>query len=67
MIKNKYVALVLFTILVIAFWNVAQYIWHTLVSKDIWTFTVGYDVVRPGVVGAVVGYILFVLPDRVKK
>ena len=67
MIKNKYVALVLFVILVVAIWNVAQYIWHDLVSKDVWTFAVGYDVIRPGVVGAAVGYVLFILPDKVKK
>ena len=50
-----------------AIWNVAQYIWHDLVSKDVWTFAVGYDVIRPGVVGAAVGYVLFILPDKVKK
>ena len=66
MIKNKYVALILFIILCIAFWNVAQYIWSTLISKEVWVFATGRDLIKPGVAAACVGYVLFFLGSNKK-
>lgn len=66
MVKNKYVALVIFVILCVALWNVAQYIWSTLVTKEIWAPVVGYDVIRPAVASAAVGFVLFILPKKNK-
>ena len=66
MSKNKYVALIIFVILCVAMWNVAQYIWHTMVSKDIWAPAIGYDVIRPAVASAAVGFVLFILPKKNK-
>jgi ABC-type Na+ efflux pump permease subunit len=61
MIRNKYVALVLFIILCIALWNVAQYLWASFISKEVWVFATGRDLVKPAVASACVGYVLFVM------
>ena len=66
MIKNKYAALVIFIILCIAMWNVAQYLWATMISKEIWAPVVGRDFIKPGVAAACVGYVLFFLGNNRK-
>ena len=66
MIKNKYVALILFMFCFVAFWNLARWLWATLVTKTIWAPALGYDVIRPGVVSLIVGYVLIILPTKKK-
>ena len=67
MIKNKYVALVAFVVCFLAFWNVAQWLWATLVTKTVFAPALGYDVIRPAVVAVIVGYVLIILPTKNKK
>ena len=58
-IKNKYVAFVLFVIAFLAFWNLADYLYTTFITNGAYHFAVGTDGAIP-VVAIVSGYLLFV-------
>ena len=60
MIKNKYVAFVLFVIAFFAVWNLADYLYTTFITSGEYHFAVGTDGALPVVVAIVCGYILFV-------
>ncbi len=59
MIKNKYVAFVLFVIFTLAFWNLSDYLYTAFITKEAYHFTVGSDCALPVVVALVVGYLIF--------
>lgn len=60
MIKNKYVAFVLFVIVFMAFWNLADYLYTTFITSGAYHFTAGADGALPAVIAVVSGYLLFV-------
>ena len=60
MVKNKYVAFVLFVIVFLAFWNLADYLYTTLIQSGAYRFTVGADGALPVVIAIVSGYLLFI-------
>ena len=59
MIKNKYVAFILFIIIFLAFWNLADYLYTTFITSGAYLFSVGPDGLLPAVVAIVSGYLLF--------
>ena len=59
MIKNKYVAFVLFVIAFLALWNLADYLFTTFITKGTYLFAVGTDLAIPAVIAMVCGYHLF--------
>lgn len=59
MIKNKYFAFVLFVIAVLAFWNLFDYLYSTLITRSAYQFAMGSDLGLPVVVAIVAGYLLF--------
>ena len=59
MIKNKYVAFILFIIIFLAFWNLADYLYTTFITSGAYHFAAGTDGVLPAVVAMVSGYLLF--------
>ena len=58
MIKNKYVAFVLFVIAVLAIWNLLDYLYSTFITGSSYQFAAGIDMGLPVVVAAGVGYFL---------
>ena len=60
MIKNKYVAFVLFVIVFLAFWNLADFLYTTFITNGAYHFTAGIDGALPVGVAIVSGYLLFV-------
>ena len=60
MIKNKYVAFVLFVIVFMAFWNLADYLYTTFITNGAYHFTAGADGALPLALAIVSGYLLFV-------
>ena len=59
MIKNQYVAFVLFVIAVLAFWNLLDFLYTTFLIGSAYHFEAGSDIALPVVVSVVVGYSLF--------
>ena len=59
MIKNKYVAFILFIIIFLAFWNLADYLYTTFITSGAYHFAAGTDGVLPAAVAIVSGYLLF--------
>lgn len=59
MIKNKYVAFVLFVIVFMAFWNLVDFLYTTFIARGTYHFTALIDGVIPAVVAIVVGFLLF--------
>jgi len=60
MIKNKYIAFVLFFIIFSAFWNLADYLYTTFITNGTYHFAVGTDGIIPATVAIVSGYLLFI-------
>ena len=58
MIKNKYVAFVLFVIVFMAFWNLADYLYTTFITNGAYHFTAGADGALPLALAIVSGYLL---------
>ena len=59
MIKNKYVAFILFVIVMLAAWNLLDYLYTTFISGGAYRFAAGSDLGLPVVVAVVVGCFLF--------
>ncbi|MCR4962370.1 MAG: hypothetical protein K6B40_00660 [Firmicutes bacterium] len=59
MMKNKYIAFALFVVLVIAFWNLFEYLFSTFITGNVYQFSAGNDLGFPLAVAAVMGYLLF--------
>ena len=59
MVKNKYAAFVLFVIAFLALWNLADYLYTTLITSGTYHFAVGTDGAVPAVIAIVSGYLLF--------
>ena len=59
MIKNKYVAFVLFVIAFLAFWNLADYLYTTFLTDGVYHFAAGTDGAIPVAAAIVSGYLLF--------
>lgn len=59
MVKNKYVAFVLFVIAFLALWNLADYLYTTFITNGTYHFSVGTDGATPVVIAMVSGYLLF--------
>jgi hypothetical protein len=57
MIKNKYAAFALFIVLVIAFWNLFDFLYGTFITGKGYSFESCLDGGMPLVVGIVVGYL----------
>ncbi len=60
MVKNKYVAFVLYIIAFLAFWNLADYLYTTFLTGGAYHFTAGVDGALPVGIAIVSGYLLFV-------
>ena len=60
MIKNKYVAFVLFVVIFLAFWNLADYLYTTFITSGTYHFAAGTDGALPVGIAIVSGYLLFV-------
>ena len=59
MVKNKYVAFVLFVIAFLALWNLADYLYTTFITSGTYQFSVGTDGAIPVVIAIISGYLLF--------
>ena len=59
MVKNKYVAFVLFVVVFLAFWNLADYLYTTFITSGVYHFTAGTDGALPVGIAIVSGYLLF--------
>ena len=59
MIKNKYVAFVLFVIAFLALWNLADYLYTTFITSGTYHFSAGTDAAIPAAIAIVSGYLLF--------
>ena len=59
MIKNRTVAFVIFVVLFMIFWNLLDFIWATLITKNPYRFSAGTDLGFPLVIALVIGYLLF--------
>ena len=59
MIKNKYAAFVLFVVAFLAFWNLADYLYTTLLVSGTYHFAAGTDAAVPAALAIVSGYLLF--------
>ena len=59
MVKNKYIAFGLFIIVFLAVWNLADYLYTTLITNGTYHFGAVVDGVIPVVVAIVVGFLLF--------
>ena len=59
MIKNKYAAFTIYMIVVLAVWNLLDYLYSTFITHSGYRFGAGIDLGLPVVVGGVVGYFLF--------
>ena len=57
--KNKYVLFGLFLVLVLAFWNLLDYLYLTLITHSEYKFGIISDLLIPLVVAVVMGVILF--------
>ena len=60
MITNKYVAFVLFVVVFLAFWNLADYLYTTFITSGTYHFAAGTDGALPVGIAIVSGYLLFV-------
>ena len=59
MVRNKYAAFVLFVIAFLALWNLADYLYMTLITSGTYHFAVETDGAVPAVIAIVSGYLLF--------
>lgn len=59
MIKNKYVAFGLFTVLFLAAWHLLDFLYNTLITGKGYQFSPIIDLVIPLAVSIAVGYVLF--------
>ncbi len=59
MIKNKYVAFVLYLIVFLAFWNLLDYLYTTVLTKGAYQFAAASDGALPVILAAVSGYLFF--------
>ena len=60
MVKNKYVAFVLFVIAFLALWNLADYLYTTFITSGTYHFAVSSDGTIPAALAIISGYLLFV-------
>ncbi len=60
MVRNKYVAFVLFVVAFLALWNLVDYLYTTFITNGTYRFAAITDGVIPAVVAIVIGYLLFV-------
>jgi len=60
MIRNKYIAFVMFVIIFLALWNLADYLYATLITNETYHFAAGSDGVIPAAVAIVSGYLIFI-------
>ena len=60
MIKNKYAAFVLFVIVFLALWNLADYLYTSFIVSGTYHFAAGTDGALPAALAIVSGYLLFV-------
>lgn len=59
MIKNKYVAFIIYVVVFLALWNVLDLLYTTLITKSAYQFAAGSDLAIPAVGAAVTGYLFF--------
>ena len=59
MVKNKYVAFVLYVIAFLALWNLADYLYTTFIARGTYQFALGTDGAIPAAVAIISGYLLF--------
>ena len=59
MVRNKYASFVLFVIAFLALWNLADYLYTTLITSGTYHFAVETDGAVPAVIAIVSGYLLF--------
>ena len=60
MIKNKYVAYILFIVVFLIFWNLLDFLYVTFISRNAYQFAAGTDLGIPVAAAVVVGYLLFI-------
>ena len=63
MLKNKIIPFVLFVLLVIGFWNLADFLFTKLIVREQYQFQTVYDLLIPLTVGAVIGVFSFFRKD----
>ncbi len=59
MVKNKYLAYVLFVVLMIVFWNLIDFLYSSVITHNGYQFGIVGDLAIPLVVAVAVGYLLF--------
>ena len=58
-LKNKYILFGLFVVFVIAFWNLLEYLYSSVITHSGYQFSAGTDLFMPLVTAAVIGYLSF--------
>ncbi len=59
MIRNKYVACVLFVIAFLVFWNLLDYLYSAFITHSAYHFAAGSDLALPAVIAVILGCLLF--------
>ena len=57
--KNKWVAFVLFIVFVVIFWNILDAAYHLIITRSGLSFSAGFDLALPVVIGAAMGFLLY--------
>ncbi|MBQ7060668.1 MAG: hypothetical protein IJM85_02675 [Clostridia bacterium] len=63
MLKNKIIPFVLFVLLVIGFWNLADFLFTKFIVREQYQFQTVYDLLIPLTVGAVIGAVTIFRKD----
>lgn len=58
MLRNKYLKVIIYVIVVILFWNLLDYVYHTFITKVPYQFE-AFDLLTPGGLGIISAYLFF--------
>ena len=67
MIKNKYVALGVYTVCVIAFWNLLEFLFSRFIAHGAYQFGVWDNILLPMMLGIATGYFIFLRKKKPKE
>lgn len=66
-ITNRYVAAAIFIAVFIGMWILVDYLFTTLITDSEFVFSAWKDLALPALVGAIVGFTIFVLKDKLRR
>ena len=63
MVRSKYVAFVLYLVMVLVFWNVLDLLYVSFITRSVYAFSMGAGLMTPLISGIITGYLFIFKTD----